>query len=102
MNETVVLLSSLNLTSGPSTNTFAPNGLTATFPATRLLFPSLVVISIMEEIRPPYSAPNPPLYTSALRMMSASNTENKPIEVSLEDGKEALRIALEIVDKIKG
>ena len=59
---------------------FAPNVEADTLPDKCFLLPSRVVISIIEDVLPPYSAPKPALYTSALLIMSLSNTENKPIE----------------------
>ena len=68
------------LKKGPSSISLLPKLLVDTLPANLFLLPSLVVMSIMEEIRPPYCAPKPPVYMSAFLIKSVSNTENKPME----------------------
>ena len=65
---------------GPSILNLDPKGFTATLPACLFLFPSIVVMSIIEEIRPPYTAEKPPVYISADLIISVSKTEKKPIE----------------------
>ena len=46
---------------GPSNLNLEPNGLTEILPACLFLFPSMVVISMIEDILPPYIAENPPV-----------------------------------------
>ena len=76
----VLLLFSDSRFSGPSNIMLAPNVVIPIFPVWWRLLPSRVVMSIIDDIRPPYSAPKPPVYMSALSITSVSNTENNPIE----------------------
>jgi len=69
-----------SLAIGPSKSILEPKVPISNFPENRFLLPSLVLISITEDIRPPYSDPKPALYTSALFKISVSKTENNPIE----------------------
>ena len=61
--------------SGPSRVSLAPKQLAPSLPDQCFLFPSRVAMSMTEEMRPPYSAPKPPVKTSALRMMSVIDIE---------------------------
>ena len=74
------VLSPFTFTKGPSKNIFERIGLIAILPDILFLFPSFVVTLTIADVRSPYSAPKPPLITSALRIASVSNTEYKPIE----------------------
>ena len=51
----------LPLVTGPSRKILEPKVFAETLPERFFLFPSMVLISIIEEILPPYSALNPPV-----------------------------------------
>ena len=65
---------------GPSKNNFVPKVFAVNLPPIFFLLPSIVLISIIDEILPPYSALKPPVYTSVFLIISVSNTEKSPIE----------------------
>ena len=55
-------------------------GETDKIPASSFLFPSLVCTSTIADVRLPYCALKPAVYTSTLRMASVSKTEKSPME----------------------